>query len=180
MSAKPIVKRARGERYDQKYVLNHANLTQVSCNTWGFIIYIVGVKVFMVSKKMAAEEYAQCLRNNLFNGSIDMTNKIFMQDNCSFHATAIAFTTIKDSIDKCIKHPPQSCDLNPIENVWHLIQRKLNLYLRSNYLNTESELFEKVREFAEEIPIVLINNLIDSMPNRIRDVQMNNRGSTRY
>lgn len=174
------MKRARGERFIDKHKLNHANLTNVSCNVWGFIIYNVGIKVFLVSRRLAADEYAQCLKDNLFNGSIDMVDKIFMQDNCPFHTTATALKVIQDSINKCIKHPPQSCDLNPIENAWHLIQRKLNLFLRSNFINTETELFAKVRELAEEIPVGLVNNLIDSMPRRIKDVEINGGGSTRY
>lgn len=144
------------------------------------MIYDFGVKVFMVSKHFNAQEYAKCLEDNLFNGSIDMSDKIYMQDNCSFHTTATALKVINDSISRCINHPPQSCDLNPIENVWHLIQRKLNLFLRSNFINTDEELFAKVQEIAEEIPVVLINNLIDSMPKRIKDVEINCGGNTRY
>ena len=79
-----------------------------------------------------------------------------------------------------IEHPPQSPDLNPIENIWHLGTRKLDSYLLHNYINSKQELFNKIQEFISSIPVEMVNKLIDTMPARVAEVRIQDGRNTRY
>lgn len=177
---RPRIKRTRGSRYEDGNQLNHAGITNVAVNVWGYMIYGIGVRVFRVSRAFNQDEYADCLRTNYFDGSFDTANIIFMQDNASFHNTLPVFRLLKEKNMRVYKHPPQSSDLNPIENIWQIAQRKLNVYLRTNFINNEADLFSLVEDYCESISVDLVNKLIDSMPSRRDDCDLNNGGNTRY
>ena len=79
-----------------------------------------------------------------------------------------------------MKLAPQSSDLNLQENIWHLADRKLSKYLLTNYVNRAEDLFEKVKEFCESIPVDIVNRLYDSMPDRIAEVRAKRGKATHY
>jgi len=78
-----------------------------------------------------------------------------------------------DSID----WPAQSPDLNPIENLWALIKRNIaNLPVAKNV----EELEKQVKNEWWSIPQESIQELIDSMPERIEAVIKAKGGPTKY
>ena len=62
--------------------------------------------------------------------------------------------------------PPQSPDLNPIENLWNQLDRSL----KNRVCNTEDELFEVLKGGWEALSADYIESLVDSMPSRCRAV----------
>jgi hypothetical protein len=66
-------------------------------------------------------------------------------------------------------HPPSSPDLNPIENVWHLLKTKVS-QLPTQAINP-AMLWEQVQAFWVDIDQGYINKLIDGMPVRVEAVQ---------
>ena len=74
--------------------------------------------------------------------------------------------------------PPQSPDLNPIENLWQHLKKKLADY------KTEPcgilELWERVEVEWNKIPVDICTKLIESMSNRIAEVLKAKGGYTRY
>ena len=74
--------------------------------------------------------------------------------------------------------PSQSLDLNPIENIWHI----LNLAIDKRMPNVHSyeRLGEVVCEEWEKIDKKVVINCIESMPKRCEDVIKNHGGSTKY
>jgi len=62
--------------------------------------------------------------------------------------------------------PSQSPDLNPIENLWEIVNRKIR---DQNYKNL-NELYEAIKDVWKNIPEETINKLIQSMPKRCQDV----------
>ena len=65
--------------------------------------------------------------------------------------------------------PPNSPDLNPIENIWNLTKNQV----RKNHYNNKEEMITEITKILSKISIDVINNLIDSMDNRI-DASFNN------
>ena len=65
--------------------------------------------------------------------------------------------------------PPNSPDLNPIENIWNLTKNQV----RKNHYNNKEEMITEITKILSKISIDVINNLIDSMDNRI-DALFNN------
>ena len=72
--------------------------------------------------------------------------------------------------------PAQSPDLNPIENLWEIVDRKI---LRDNCKNLE-DLFRQAEIAWNTIPGEIISNLIESMPRRCKEVLKNKGYATKY
>lgn len=72
--------------------------------------------------------------------------------------------------------PPQSPDLNPIENLWWDIKKALKTR-RSANLN---ELNMNVRQCWEEIAVERCERLVNSTPRRVQAVLAANGGYTKY
>ena len=68
--------------------------------------------------------------------------------------------------------PPRSPDINPIENVFHLLDRKLKNDAVSNNITRETftEFCERVQNTLHNFPADKIDKIIDSMPKRMREI----------
>lgn len=173
------VKRTKGSRNDQKNVINHCDLTSVKVNVWGWLAYGRGVKLVKISNNFNSKEYKELLEKEF--GDNDLGKElVFLQDNCPRHKAKDPTEFFKTEKLYIIKTSPVSPDLNCIENVWNLMDRKLKNYLKSNFINNENELFIKVNEFANQIPIETINKLVDSTQTRIKECFRANGKATRY
>ena len=72
--------------------------------------------------------------------------------------------------------PPQSPDLNPIEHLWDYLDRQITLEERCS-----KEIFQTALErHFYTIPEEYCHQLVDSMPNRVREVIKANGLNTRY
>lgn len=71
-----------------------------------------------------------------------------------------------------------SPDLNPIENLWGILARKL--YGNCKQYNSVSELWIAVNEAWTSIEAETLRTLISSLPNRIFDVIRKNGNYTKY
>jgi hypothetical protein len=73
---------------------------------------------------------------------------------------------------ECFKIPPRSPDLNPIENLFHLVKKKLNdeaierKILFENYQDFQDRVIDTLKNFD----ITIINNIISSMNKRIQNI----------
>ena len=74
--------------------------------------------------------------------------------------------------------PPQSPDLNPIEHLWQTLKYQLRMY--SKPPESVAELWERVQDEWNKIPVETVQNLIDSMPKRINAVLKARGGYTKY
>lgn len=71
--------------------------------------------------------------------------------------------------------PPHSPDLNPIENLFAVLKKKVN------EIDDRSSLVDKINFVVKNcIEISYINSLIDSIPKRLKSVIKNNGGHTKY
>ena len=72
--------------------------------------------------------------------------------------------------------PAQSPDLNPIENLWSI----LDFRLKHRSPKNEEELMETLRIAWEDLEVDLLERLADSMPARCQAVIDCKGGSTKY
>lgn len=103
---------------------------------------------------------------------------IFQQDNDPKHTSRLANNWLEENKIKVLDWPPQSPDLNPIENIWVELKRKLNSYLEEP--KSMYELWGCVQEVWNGIPAEICTHLIESMPRRIDAVFKVKGGYTKY
>ena len=79
-------------------------------------------------------------------------------------------------VSKVANYPPHSPDLNPIENVWSWVQRKVQEKACANF----EEFKHEVIKTFKELPKHMIDNLYGSMVKRMAAVVQNSGGKTKY
>ncbi len=101
---------------------------------------------------------------------------IFQQDLAPAHSAKATSTWFKDHGIPVFNWPANSPDLNPIENLWGIVKRKM-LYARPN--NAE-ELKATIRATWALITPEQCHRLIDSMPRRFAAVIQAKGAPTMY
>ena len=87
---------------------------------------------------------------------------IFQEDNAPCHKAAAANIWKENNNVMVLPWPAQSSDLNPIENFWQDLKRRLRL---KNYKSKNKiKLFDLLKEEWFNTNPEKINKLIDSMP----------------
>lgn len=74
--------------------------------------------------------------------------------------------------------PAQSPDLNPIENIWALIKKKL--WERKDRPKNKKELFAMVQEEWDKLPMEEFQKFVRNMPNRLHEVHQAHGRHTRH
>lgn len=129
------------------------------------------------SKAITAHEYASVLTSTLLPaGKRIFTNQgfghwVMQQDNDPAHKSATALVKQWNheqhaSVTILQNWPPNSPDLNPIENVWAYVKAKVN----AKGCKTFEEFKQAVMDEFKHIPKRPLINLFNSMPKRIASV----------
>ena len=99
---------------------------------------------------------------------------IFMQDGARCHTAA---TTIQWLEDKEINYwgkaewPPNSPDLNPIENLWSILEETMKS--EKDQPKNIADLEKLLQRAWKKIKLDTLENLVKSMPDRVRDIVKN-------
>jgi Mn-dependent DtxR family transcriptional regulator len=93
-------------------------------------------------------------------------NFIFQQDNDPKHTAKTVQAYIRNQEWHVLQWPAQSPDLNPIENLWYILDRET----KDRTCKNEEELFLHLQKAWEHINVDILHNLVDSMPRRIQEV----------
>lgn len=153
-----------------------------SIMVWGcFSEFGVGPLV-LVEGIMNKEIYLNILYENLpvVMGQMDFTEEdiVFQQDNDPKHASKLVRNWLEKEKFETMVWPSQSPDLNPIENLWSIVKRRLGSF--ETPPRSTKELWERVQDIWANIPIETCKNLVRSMPKRISAVLRNKGGFTNY
>lgn len=144
------------------------------CFAWsgvGELVHIDGI--------MNADKYIHILSENMEASLLKVgleDNFIFQQDNDPKHTARKTQTFFRESRIKLLEWPPQSPDLNPIENLWSLLDSKMD---KTNVTN-KNLLFETLRVTWESLDDRYLQNLVESMPRRLEAVISAKGGHTKY
>lgn len=106
-----------------------------------------------------------CLSENSWN------EYSFQQDGAAIHTAFLTRHFLLMKNIRVIDWPSHSPDLNPIENVWSLLARKV--YANERTFQSKDELREAIVQAWHELEISAINKLINSMQKRCISVILN-------
>ena len=131
---------------------------------------------------MNAQSYTQLLETQVFHyicadhGSPD--GALFQEDLAPCHTTKKC-KAAKKAVS--LKVPPwvgPSLDLNPIENAWAELERRLRA--RPTAPKTKDDLFAALQDEWAAIPGAYFKALVVSMPRRVRAIVAARGASTKY
>lgn len=100
----------------------------------------------------------------------------FQQDNDPKHTSRVVKTWFEHNNINVMKWPPQSPDLNPIENLWSIVDKNID---RNNVKNSD-DFFIRLQSAWNNITQDTIDHLIESMPRRCKAVIENKGFATKY
>jgi transposase len=138
------------------------------------------------SKNITKAEYRDILSKGILLDALKtfrlkgQSSFVLLQDNDPTHIVA---KEVLDEFNKkhgchitLLGHPPNSPDLNPIENIWGLVKRRVDM----RGCNTFPEFKEALREEFRNIPPSMLKNYVNSMHDRIVACQKAEGQRTRY
>ena len=111
---------------------------------------------------------------DLYN--LRLNDIIFQQDDDPKHVASKTMEWFANNHVTILSWPPQSPDLNPIENLWSIVKR--NVENRSPKDLEELEMF--MVEKWERIPDEILESLVDSMPGRCEAIFRENGERINY
>ena len=103
---------------------------------------------------------------------------ILQNDNAPIHRENVVKVWKERNELKCLEWPAQSPDLNPIENLWMILKRRISA--RDPLAKTVKELKAVVQEEWKTIPVDDVKNLVKSMPKRAKLVIKAKGFGTKY
>jgi hypothetical protein len=137
-------------------------------------------KLVILRGNQASQDYIRMLQLNMleFNEQKHGSSALFQHDNASIHASRLTKEWLEAQEIPVMKWPARSPDLNPIENLWSFLARKV--YEDSRQYSTILDLEKAIQRCWSLIPRSLIQKLILSMGDRCFEVAQANGGKIKY
>lgn len=180
-NAPGLVRRPPGSnRYDQRYVRSTVKHPQ-SQMVWGCFSGEGGrasLWFLPPGSTMNQTTYLECLESKMLPIARDRKIDYFLQDSAPCHKSKKVMKYLKNfqSEFKVIDWPGNSPDLNPIENCWGILKAELG---KKTFANI-AEMREALTREWFSLPLSYFQNLVKSMPNRLKAVIENDGGPTKY
>ncbi|KAG0745619.1 hypothetical protein G6F24_015859 [Rhizopus arrhizus] len=147
------------------------------CLTWYGVGYLSNIK-----GSINSDFYIGILEDELMKTfdwyDLQKEDIIFQQDNASIHTAKEVSEWLENNNISVLRWPPHSPDLNPIENLWSILKRRLLQYEKQP--DGMLELWSRIENVRESITQNECQKLIESMPKCIKAVYSAKGGHTKY
>jgi predicted transcriptional regulator len=172
------VRRPPNTRYQVKYIqptVRHSPSVMV----WAcFSGSGIGALWFLpTNETMRAGNYLEVLQEHLVNSMQRLGCTHFQQDGAPCHTAKLVTNWLRLENVNILDWPGQSPDLNPIENLWMIVKRKVSIERPTSASNLK-EIIAQV--WSEGVYVEECQNLCDSMPRRIKAVLRNKGYHSKY
>lgn len=147
---------------------------------WACFNYYGKSTLAIISGNLNQYEYQRHLADHLlpFLKDFGGDKPIFQQDNCRCHTARSTVQWLKDRNIEVMAWPPYSPDLNPIENLWGILARRV--YAEGKQFQSIQELQCAVIRCWQDISTSVLEALVNSMPTRIYQTIYSHGSSTKY
>lgn len=137
---------------------------------WGAISANGGIALICPEGMITAETYVSMLEEDFFDKHQEdlPENFVFMHDNAPPHHARSTSMYLENKKIEVLEWPPLSPDLNPIENIWGMLSKKV--YGHGKSYKNSNELWEAIVYEWHKIPPSVFRNLYDSMSERLVSV----------
>jgi len=170
-----LVRRRLGTRLQNNLVCHTMKYGGYSIMVWGAIKGDGSRVLVKCPTKLNSSEYQVVLDQGL--KELCDTSNTFMQDNAPCHKSASTLAYLeRRKVCLLSDWPPQSPDLNIIENLWAHLKKKVT---ERNPRNA-GELWTFAKEEWDRIPNDAIHNLYNSIPKRLKAVIHNHGRHCKY
>ena len=175
-----MVRRRSGEAYRPECLAPTVKHGGGSVMIWGCFSKSGTGKVRLCEERMNQAKYRVVLEEDLLPSAQmlypNSDDWIFQQDNAPCHTAKSVKSWMEEKNIRILTWPAQSPDINPIENLWNTMKRKMENHKPSN----KAELFDFLRLEWETITQDECERLVESIPSRIRAVIKNRGFATKY
>ena len=120
----------------------------VKLHVWAGISLKGATQVCIFDGIMDADLYIEILKSSLLPFIQDLQSHRFMQDNDPKHTSHKAAEFMAENGINWWKTPPESPDINPIENLWHELKEFIRREIKPR---TKDELIDGIKDFWKTV-----------------------------
>lgn len=171
-------RRPIGKRNDHRYQKPTVKHGGGSLMVWGCFSGLGIGPIVRIEGIMTSIVYRDLLQANMleYYDFIKEEGSLFQQDNDPKHKSKVVAAWFKEHKIEVMVWPAQSPDLNPIENLWQIVDNKI----RKRRFTNLAQMFEIIEEEWDRIPRETLTKLVQSMPRRCEEVIKQKGYPTRY
>ena len=134
-------------------------------------------ELYFIEGNMKSNMYCEILQQSMIPSLQKLGSRVvFQHDNDPKHTSKMTNALLKRSRVKVMDWPSMSPDVNPIEHLWGILKRKVEVFKVSNIC----QLRDVVMEEWKSIPVATSEALVNSMPRRVQTVRDNDGGHKKY
>ena len=147
---------------------------------WSGFGWLGKAPIHVCKGSMTSKTYIQLLKTSMMPNIEHCSghNALFMQDNASIHRSDETMQFFEEKGITLLVSPANSPDLNPMENVWGLLARRV--YANSRTFPNVASLQKAIEDCWAKFTIEELKPFISSMPDRMYQVIFNHGGNTKY
>eukprot|EP00644_Phytophthora_capsici_P015147 jgi/Phyca11/128400/e_gw1.75.31.1 len=178
-SGRVSVWRRPHEAFDPRCVVSTHKSSRKSLMVWSSITADGVGTLHFCDESVTGDNYRRLLHKEIpiTKALLGLSGEtLFVHDNAPAHTAKLTAGCLRDLWLIPMGHPPQSPDLNPIENLWYLMKKELY----KNPATTIDDLKTKLLGIWTGIDDEVVKRCVLSMPERLKTVIAERGGHTKY
>ncbi|GBN16692.1 Transposable element Tc1 transposase [Araneus ventricosus] len=172
------------DRYDDQYIVPSSNIAgqRLTLCVWmAFGGQGALREIHRIEQRTLNAQYYTSRILPTIEHTLSEEDLIFMQDLSSIHTSRLTDTWLNEhNINVMRDWPVKGPDMNPVENIWAELVRRIELRTRESGISNRNQLWENIQFAFDSLPQDYFNNLINSMPRRVGTVNRKHGGWTKY